>query len=169
MHGYTDGSLGDDGFTTSKGSLNDDEELEILKALAPDRSPERTYLTAKEANFSPLTNGSSSSVWPSPEGSKIMYQDAAAERKAAQPKGAALDEGRTRGLGASSLQTQPYYVPHLHNANMNMQNGVSSLKNGMKAMHTNKAELPSDTALLSALVEHPERGPRISRCPLPHS
>lgn len=143
--GLSDRTAGEDGFTTSRGSLTEDlsDVLKVLGGDPPLLSDALPYdpqgRPQDQDSFSSQTKSSSSA---SGNGSYIAAQ------------------GRKRKDGAQISGDQVLRVAAKDRA-LSPPAGFISPNQGTAAM-------PSDSALLSALVDSPKKPPAGSRCPLPH-
>ena len=157
-----DGSAADDIFPASKGSANEEEELEALRALMGDSSK---HLKVRDKDF----EGKGNATLLGKGALKIDHPETPTGSSDVPP--ANLLE-QTRALNGASVRTRPLIVPGSHTSSASTSHpdppaAPVSLSNGLPEIEKDGSELPSDSALLSALVAYPRKTPPGSRCPFP--
>ena len=159
MHeqGLSESMAGEDGFMTSRGSNNDDLS-DALKALGGDpsllSSPMARNLGAQHELDSKDRNGTSNKAALSNQADDGLHTAPHTERLSTAYHTEPPRDPSGQGTGGiESIQSPPAAL-------VTLGNGVAG--------DPDKKALPSDTDLLSALVEDPRKAPPGSRCPLPH-
>ena len=159
--GTVDGSAADDVFTASKGSVNEEEELEALRALMGDSSK---HLKVRDKDF----DGKGNVTLLGKGALQVDHPETPTESSFEVPPAKILEQ--TRNLNGSAVKTRPLVMPGSQTSSASTGNPAAlvSLSNGLAEIERDASELPSDRALLSALVAYPRKPPPGSRCPFPH-
>lgn len=144
---------------TSKGSINE-ELADALKTLGGDPSL-LTRTVAYESPLEPRSQGSLSSQGRSV--SPVSHFKLPALNGIHTDYNGGLSSLQPGNGNASKLKAREFELEY------SPQAAIVSLSQGVAELGHNERDLPSDTALLSALVKYPRKPPPGSRCPFPHS
>ena len=149
--------------------MNEEEELEALRALMGDSSK---HLKVREKDF----EGQGNVTLLGNGALKIDHPSSPSPGSSGFPNFKALEQSRELTNPATpspAMKTRPLVTPASQTSSASTRDAENpaaliSLSNGLAEIQKDASELPSDSALLSALVAYPRKPPPGSRCPFPH-
>jgi hypothetical protein len=151
-----------DGFMTTNNEKEFDDNASTFEALVGEPSGHGLPATFKPTLSGRTPPDPTPKAPPSPSGREMHHEDFSTGQASGGSK-------ITQGSNSQQLQSLGHGNTRNSRGSESPKSAHVSLSNGIADLPGGESALPSDNALLSALMEKPRKALPGSRCPFPHN